>query len=145
MPFRPKAWSLAQAHRLAGKENLARNDWQAAEVVLRQRLKEDPDNQRYRVELAVTLAWLGRVDEAAHLVDPIEPIWKEDVIFWRPALLTRYYAALGDAAKTATYLAQEIDRDVFASRQVIPLDPWWDKVRESPEFVAVLKAATEKK
>jgi tetratricopeptide (TPR) repeat protein len=139
MPLRPKAWSLALAHRLAGKEHLARNDWQAAEAVLRERLKDKPDDQRYTVELAITLAWLGRREEAAHFVAPIEPVWKEDFQYWRPSLLARYYAALGDAAKAAPYLAQDIDRNVFTTRKVVPLDPWWDKLRGQPEFEALLK------
>jgi len=142
MPFRPKAWSLALAHRLAGKDNLERNDWQAAETALRQRLRDDPTNEKFQVELAITLAWLGRRDEAARLVEPIEPVWREDFKFWRPSLLARYYAALGDAAKAAPYLIQEIDRNVFTSRKIISLDPWWDKLRGQPEFEALLKEAS---
>jgi Flp pilus assembly protein TadD len=139
MPMRPKAWSLALAHRLAGKENLARANWQAAEAVLRQRVKEDPANPTYQVELAITLAWLERRDEAARLVEPIEPVWKEEFRIGRPGLLAMYYAALGHAAKAAPYLAQEVDGTVFTSRRVLPLDPRWDKVRGQPAFDALLK------
>ncbi len=139
MPLRPKSWSLALAHRLAGKDNLARNDWQAAETVLRQRLQDDPANEKYQVELAITLAWLDQREEAARIVAPIEPVWKEEFRYWRPALLARYYAALGDTAKAMPYLAQEIDQNLFTTRKVIPLDPWWDKLRGQAEFEALLK------
>ncbi len=145
MPLRPKSWSLALAHRLVGKDNLARNDWQAAETVLRQRLQDDPANEKYQVELAITLAWLGQREEAARLVAPIEPVWKEEFKFWRTALLARYYAALGDIAKAMPYLAQEIDQNAFTTHKVIPLDPWWDKLRGQPVFEALLKAPVEKK
>ena len=147
MPLRPKSWSLALAHQLAGKENLARADWQAAETVLRQRVKDAPANLYYQVELATTLAWLGQRDEAARLVAPVEAIWKEEPALARggPRLLARYYAALGDATKAALYLPQVIDQTPFTSRKVMPLDPWWDKIRGAPEFEALLKEPAPKK
>ena len=141
LALRPKAWSLALAHRVAGKENLARRDWQAAETVLRQRLKDDPANAVYQVELAITLAWLDQREEAARLVGAVEPLWREELGYGSSEMLTRYYAAAGDAVKTAAYLAESIDSSVFQSRQSIARDPWWDKVRGAPEFVAALQAA----
>jgi tetratricopeptide (TPR) repeat protein len=141
----PKSWSLALAHRLAGKDNTARADWQAAEAVLRQRIKDDPDNMNYPVELAATLAWLGQREEAARLVGAIEPVWKEGPTPNRSRLLALYYAALGDAARAAPYLPQTIDQSPFTSRQVVPLDPWWDKIRGAPEFAAALQPAGAKK
>jgi tetratricopeptide (TPR) repeat protein len=139
LPLHPKAWSLALAHRLAGKENLARQDWQAAEGVMRQRLKDDPSSAAYQVELAATLAQLGQREEAARLVDPVEPVWREESNRGRLRLLALYYGAAGDAAKAAPYLAASIDRGVFMSRKVVRLDPWWDKLRGQPEFEALLK------
>ena len=139
MPLRPKAWSLALAHRLAGKENLARREWQAAEAVLRERLKEQPASAVYQVELAITLAWLGQREEAARLMAAVEPVWREDPRVDRLRLLSLYYAAAGDAGKTVAYLAQTIDRTVFMARRVIALDPWWDKIRDAPEVALGLK------
>ena len=145
MPLRPKAWSLALAHRIAGKENLARREWQAAEAVMRQRLKYEPANETHQVELAITLAWLEQREEAARLIGAVEPVWREELKRGRQELLARYHAAAGDAAKVAAYLPAAIDRTVFMSRKVIPLDPWWDKVRDAPEFVAALKEAAATK
>ncbi|MSU67826.1 MAG: toll/interleukin-1 receptor domain-containing protein [Opitutaceae bacterium] len=145
MPLRPKAWSLALAHRIAGKENLARREWQAAEAVMRQRLKDEPANETYQVELAITLAWLEQREEAARLIGAVEPVWREEVKRGRQELLARYHAAAGDAAKVVADLPAAIDHTVFMSRKVIPLDPWWDKVRDAPEFVAALKEAAATK
>ena len=142
--LRPKAWSLALAHRLAGKENTARADWQAAEVVMRQRLKEEPGDEIYRLELAATLGWLGQREEALRLIEPIEPVWNENPTWRRMRLLALAYAALGDAARTAPYLAKVIDQSPFTSRKMMPLDPWWDKIRSSSEFGAALQAAEAK-
>ncbi len=145
MPLRPKAWSLALAHQAAGKAASARNDWQAAEAVLRQRLKDDPANARYQVELATTLAWLGQREEASRLVGLIEPLWKENRNIHQDRMLARFYGALGDAKLAALYLPSAIDRTPFTSRKVIPLDPWWDKIRAAPEFEALLKESVAKK
>ncbi len=139
MPMRPKAWSLALAHRLAGKENLARNDWQSAAAVLRARLKDEPANNAYKMELAVTLAWLDQREEAARLIGEVEPLLQEQPTLWGVRLLALYYAALGDAARAVPYLRSRLDENVFTSRKVIPLDPAWDKLRGQPEFEALLK------
>jgi len=145
MPMRPKAWSLALAHRLAGKENLARNDWQAAAAVLRARLKDEPANNAYKVELAVTLAWLDQREEAARLIGEVEPLWREQPTLGGARLLALYYAALGDAARAVPYLQSKLDENVFTTRQVIPLDPSWDKIRGQPEFEALLREPVAKK
>jgi len=144
LPLRPKAWSLALAHRLAGKENRARADWESAENVLRERVKDEPVNLIYQAELAITLAWLEQRDEAMRLILPIEAVWKEDPNFNRSRLLALFYGALGDAAKAASYLPQVIDCAPFSSRKVMPLDPWWDKLRGRPEFEALLKEPAPK-
>ena len=144
MPMRPKAWSLALAHRLAGKDTLARTDWQAAEVVVRQRLKEEPGNNSYKVELAITLAWLDQREEAARLIGEVEPLWKEQPTLGSSRLLALYYAALGDAARAVPYLRASVDGNVFTSRKVIPLDPSWEKIRGQPEFEALLKEEAKK-
>ena len=142
LALRPKAWSLALAHRVAGKEALARRDWQAAEAVLRQRVKDDPANEVAQVELAITLAWLEQREEAARLIAAVEPVWREESLRsrGRAPLLARYYGAAGDPVRAAEWLARALDQTVFMSRKVVPLDPWWDKVRAAPEFQAALKA-----
>ena len=145
MPMRPKAWSLALAHRLAGKDNLAHNDWQSAAAVLRARLKDEPANNTYKVELAVTLAWLDQREEAARLIGEVEPLLKEQPTLWSARMLALYYAALGDAARAVPYLRSRLDENVFTSRKVIPLDPSWDKLRGQPEFEALLKEPAARK
>ena len=142
---RPKDWSLALAHRQAGKENLARLDWQHAEAVLRARLNDDANNQILSLELATTLAWLERPDEAARLIGPLEAAWREEPNPARVRLLASFYAALGDAASASPYLRGVLDRSAFYSRTVVPLDPWWDKLRGQPEFEALLKELEPKK
>ena len=139
VPLHPKAWLLALAHQATGKENRARADWQAAENVLRQRVKDAPGDMICQMELAITLAWLGQHDEATRLLTPIEAVWREDPRFSRSRLLALYYGAVGDAAKAAIYLPQVIDRAPFSSRKLMPIDPWWYKLRSQPAFETLLK------
>lgn len=141
----PKAWSLALAHQIAGKVNRARADWQSAEILLRQLLKDDQTNQVYQVELATTLAWLGQNDEAEALVRSVEPLWKEDLGGFRVRLLAGYYGARGDATKAAPYLTLGLNSNNHnMTTHTLRLNPWWDKLRGQPEFEKLLKAPATK-
>ena len=85
------------------------------------------------------------LDVDGTFIGTVEPLWKEAPTFTSPRLLALYYAALGDAKQAAPYLAAVVDLSPFASRQVIPLDPWWDKLRGQPEFEARLRGAEARK
>jgi tetratricopeptide (TPR) repeat protein len=137
----PKAWSTALAYRLAGKENLARLEWQNAESTLRQHLQQHPSEVVYQVQLATTLAWLGRRAEAEQFIGPAEPIWREQLTPYRAIGLARYYAALGDAAKAVPLLQFSLGRTPSGSKWMLKLYPWWDKLRGQPEFEALLAQA----
>ena len=139
----PMAWSLALAHRLAGKDNRAHADWQSAETVLRQLLKEDPANKVHQVELAATLAWLDQNDQAEQLVALVEPLWKEDLSGRRILLLALYYAARGDVTKATPYLTLALNGNSRSiTTHTLRLHPWWDKLRRQPEFEKLLSAPT---
>jgi len=133
----PRAWGTALAYRIAGKDALARTEWRTAETVLRQRLRDRP-NEVDQVRLAMTLAWLGENDEAAQIVAPIEAAWREDLTKPRAKELARYYAARGDAAKAVLYLREVVNFSSFITDALLPLDPQWDKLRGQPEFEALL-------
>jgi tetratricopeptide (TPR) repeat protein len=143
----PKSWRLALAYRLAGKEALAQREWQHAEAVLRQRLAGNSSNVAAdTAALAATVAWLGRSDEAAKLMAPIESVVKESPprLFGfapdhlRVLFLAYYHAGLGDAARAAPYLRSLLNRRELLTDKTLPLDPWWDKIRRDPEFKALL-------
>jgi Flp pilus assembly protein TadD len=136
----PKAWFVALAYQRAGKENLARAQWQAAEAFLRERIRLDPRSQNYRMHLALTLAWLGRGKEATDEVAPIEAVWREQMTPFRAARLARHYAALGDASQAVAFLRQAVNRQVQYTDQEMRLDPFLDRVRDTPEFAALLAA-----
>jgi len=137
----PKAWLAALAQQLAGRNVAAREQWAAAEAVLRERLRNDGGNQELRVQLATTLAWLGRADEAAREIEPIEAAWREDLTPARAKRLAAHYAAAGDAPRANPLLRQVLHGGngmIGLTVPLLELDPWWDKLRESREFRALL-------
>ncbi len=135
---RPKDWHLALTRRTEGKSNLARLDWQRAEGVIRERLKETPDDLRLQWELACTLAWLGRAEEADRIFAPIEAAWREEMIPPRSARIADYAAARGDGAKAAVHLAAGLDSHPAFTRHTLAKDPWYDLVRDHPDVQRVL-------
>ena len=137
----PKAWFTAQAYELDGKQNLARQQWQAAEAVLRERLRVEPQNMILRLTLDDTLTRLGQIEEARADFESIEAAWREQMSASRAQSLARFYAATGEAAKAVSWLRQALNRGagIDALRPyTLQLDPWWDKIRDSPEFQALL-------
>ena len=113
--------------------------------MLRQRTKDDPAELYYQIELATTLVWLDQREEAARLVAAIEPVWKEDPRRGRSQALALFDAAMGDAKQAAAYLLGLSDRTPFVTRKTVPLDPWREKIRGAPEFVALFKEREAKK
>ncbi|MEO5960371.1 MAG: hypothetical protein ABIZ49_06235, partial [Opitutaceae bacterium] len=145
----PKALSLALAFHLAGQPALARQQWQAAEAVARKELRDEAGlaarggEQTVRAYLAIALVWQGREAEAAREIGPLEAALGEQS---QPglgdlALVARYHASLGNAAKAIPPLRAALNRRSFDSDRTLPLNPWWDKIRDQPEFVALLAEA----
>ena len=140
----PKAWLVALAYRVAGHDTLARLQWEEAERVLRKRLQADPQSFQLQSSLAITLAWLGRRDAAVALITPIEAAYREQPSFFRARQFAYFYAAMGDAARATPYIRESAlnllgwtsDPDTPAT---LPLDPWWDNIRDQPEFVALVR------
>jgi Tfp pilus assembly protein PilF len=136
----PKAWGTALAYRIAGKDALARQEWAAAAAVLRERLRDQP-NEVDSARLATTLAWLGDAAGAEAMMAPIEAVWREDLTKARARDLARYYAARGDAAKAVPFIREALNYSSFLTDALLPLDPWWDPLRGQPQFEALLAEA----
>jgi tetratricopeptide (TPR) repeat protein len=138
LSYPAKSWLIALAAERVGKPNLARTHWDLAAELLRQRAAEAPSLLTRQVELAITLARLGQREEALALIAKVEPVWREELTRTRPFMLAQFYASLGDAPKAVEYLRLVVDRSVYSTRHVLRRDPWWDKIRESAEFRAML-------
>jgi tetratricopeptide (TPR) repeat protein len=139
----PKAWGTALAYRLDHKENSAQQEWRVAEQVLRQRLVTAPQDPLLNAQLAITLAWQGRDEEATQIMRPLELAWSEKLDAFSSNWLARFYAARGDATQAAPFLKHALNQNTFLTDHLLPLDPWWDKLRGQPEFDALLKPSDE--
>ncbi len=139
----PKSFLVAQAYRVAGRDNQARLLWQEAESLLRQRVQEYPIGNRFdRARLAVVLAWLGQRDAAAREIAEMEKFANEAPSVASAMILAWYYAALGDAGKAEPHLSLLLTRGQFGglggfSVYQLRLDPIWDKLRGQPAFEAL--------
>ena len=136
-----KASWVALAYEFQGKTALARQQWEAAELVLRGRLTEAGATAVDRALWATTLARLGRPEEAAREIAGYEATAREQTgptTGVPPQVaLAFFYAAMGDAPKAVTYARAALNRTHFISDYTFALDPQWDKVRAAPEFVAL--------
>jgi Tfp pilus assembly protein PilF len=133
----PVAWMKAFAHRQAGRESAAIEEWRAAEAVLRARLAASPDTLLTHAELATTLAMLGRKAEASKAFARYEAAMRDQ---GRPGTLpaVRFHAAMGDAKRTADAIREARKPGLFwVSDVVLAHDPWFDRVRDSKELKAL--------
>jgi TolB-like protein/Flp pilus assembly protein TadD len=136
----PKASLLATAHLIGGRENLARQQWQSAETLLRRRLAQDAQNLEDTLMLATTLVWLQQEDEARRLAAPVELAWQEQLSRRQGELLAVHYAARRDGEKVAQYLRAVAHKQtaIQVTKIALRLDPCWDPVRGQPAFEALL-------
>ena len=71
----------------------------------------------------------------------IETAWREQLNPDRAWDLASYYAALGDAATAVPLLRMALNEGTGIAPLTVyhlRLDPWWDSIRESPEFKQLL-------
>jgi tetratricopeptide (TPR) repeat protein len=140
----PRAWFTAQAYQMAGKTGLARQEWEIAATVLRDRLKADPQNRELQLKLAVTLAWMKDDENSSLQLKPIELAWREELNPERDWDLASFYAASGNARSAVPLLRQALHAGTGIAPltlQQLKLDPWWDPIRDAPEFAALLRDA----
>ena len=134
----PVAWMKALAHRQAGRDRSAAEEWRVAEALLRTRLEADPNALPLRAQLAVTLAMLGRKDEAAKQFARFDAAQREQ---GRTGTLNhvRYYIAMGDAKRAvATIREGRKAPSMWLTPAALARDPWFDTLRGQPEFKALL-------
>jgi len=129
----PVAWLNAMAEVEQGHLSGALIYWQDAEAVLREKLRDDSDDafktRHYALQLATTLVWLGRREEAAKLAAPVEAVTRDGLPGDIAADLARYYLALGEARR-----AMVCGRAMHLHPYELKYDPWWAPVRKMAEY-----------
>jgi hypothetical protein len=138
----PIGWMKGLAHTEAGRPAAAAEEWRAAEEVVRKRLaaKRSLPTQ---AELAVTLALLGRKDEAAREFAGYEAAMREQGKLGTTTQV-RYYAAMGDARRASAAIREARKTSAIWTTDVaLARDPWFDRLRGKPEFDALLSGAAD--
>ena len=100
-------------------------------------------NPRDEAQLAATLGWLDRADEARKLLVQMEQVARETRTSQNALRLALAYAALGDDARATQHLRPLVERSLSTTRHVLRLDPMWDRVRDQPEFKALLASPSK--
>jgi tetratricopeptide (TPR) repeat protein len=135
----PVGWYRALAYRIQGNSLLETFYWKEAREELKSRLEKAGGlHAHYRVQLATTLAWLGKREEARRVVQVVEAEWEgANLTAGRARELAGYYASIGDARNAIPMLERALAADSGPgglTTHLLHADPWWDKLRDTPEF-----------
>jgi len=97
-----------------------------------------------QAQLAVTLAWLGRKDEATKQFARYDAAMRDRT---SPAWLTHahFYAAMGDAKRAVAAIrdTRKINA-MWMTESILSRDPRFDLIRGHPEFKALLQEVARK-
>jgi TolB-like protein/Flp pilus assembly protein TadD len=127
----PKALLAGFAHEAAGRSEVARAQFGEAEKILRTELTADPDNQELRAVLALSLACLGRADEARQELAAVEPLLtgQNPTVYTGHLILliAQVHGVLGEIDRMVPWL-----RTLFTKPTQVPFTP--ASLRQDPRF-----------
>ena len=139
----PKSLVIAEALHLAGDSKGARAEYEVARGYLEAALAERPDDYRLFASLGMTLAGLGRKEEAvaagrkALELMPIE----KDVYIGQQLLLdlATTYARLGMVEEALEAIDQLLSIPAKFSVRFFEIDPRWDGLRDQPRYREIVE------
>jgi non-specific serine/threonine protein kinase len=141
--FLPKPQIMATIYRLQNKNDLAKDYYDSASVVIEEKLKELPDDTRLYSALGLVLAGLGKKNEAikeGKRATELLPITKEAWRgFFRELDLARIYTMVGEYDLAIDKLEYLLSIPGELSVPYIKLDPVWQPLLKIPRFQNVLE------
>jgi len=137
-----KAELYALIHGLMGNRQLEQAYYDSMRSVVESRVRERPDDPRYRSALGIAYAGLGRKDDAireGELAVELLPMSKES---WRGAVraedLARIYTMVGEYDAAIDQLETLLAVPSPMSVPTLRIDPTWNPLRDHPRFQALL-------
>jgi serine/threonine protein kinase/tetratricopeptide (TPR) repeat protein len=141
--YLPSALMRAQVLMLAGQGDAAHRSFDDARLELEQKVKRDPDDDRYRSSLAIAYAGLGRRDEAireAKLGHALMPASRDALMArHRVETLALVYTMVGQNKEAIETLNDLLSRSGSSTPHTLRLDPRYDPLRADPRFQGLLK------
>jgi TolB-like protein/Tfp pilus assembly protein PilF len=156
----PKAFLIAQAQELAGHPELATEQWQTAERIVREKMAADPAEIQWRSMLAVILAGEHRTTEARTVADACAADARlrqasnhlnGNVSYTGTAeYVADAYARLGDPARAIEVLRNSPYRSEWGgvTAALLAAEPRWAPLHGQPgyaELVEEVKSAENRK
>lgn len=138
----PKGYLIGYAHRLAGRPEAARAEWQTALNALDQRLAQRANDAQSHLQRASLLACLGRkaeAEEALHLGEQLLGNHSRTITLATDLV----YLELGYVNEVIAYLeksrAPGSPRILSHTPVSLRIEPWWAPIRNDPRFQALTR------
>ncbi|MGH7628152.1 MAG: TPR end-of-group domain-containing protein, partial [Gemmatimonadales bacterium] len=135
--------ALAGAYEVHGDMKRARAYADSARIAFEQQLKANPDEPQRLVLLGVSLAYLGRKDEAIGVGErglALRPV-SQDALNgpYFQHQLVRIYILLGEPDKAIDRLEPLLRIPYYLSPGWLRIDPTFDPIRKHPRFVKLIQ------
>jgi serine/threonine protein kinase/Tfp pilus assembly protein PilF len=136
--FKPKALRVAMVYRYMNKLEEAQSEFDAARVILENKIREHPEDFRFHIPLGMAYAGLGRYDEAVRegeLAVELLPLSKDAYIGLRYIEeLAQIFLMVENHEKAIDKLEFLLQRPSQVSIHSLRLHPVWVPLRDNPRF-----------
>ena len=141
--FIPVVLRYAYIYRYMNNKELAQAYYDSARVILENKIKEQPEDERFHGALGIAYAGLCSKEEAIRegkLAMELLPVsrhkaWKG---LTRVEEMARIYVMVGEYDRAIDQLEFLLSRPGYMTVHLLRLDPIWDPLRDNPRFQKLL-------